>query len=275
MSGSADPTDALVGALRAVGCVFAEDEARLLIEAAPPGPERDRLVARRLAGIPLEHVLGWVEFAGLRIEVDDGVFVPRQRSVLLARLAGDALAAAAGRAVDGPSPASDGPAVVVDLCCGSGALGVAVVSSCETPVELHAADLDPAAVACARRNLAPLGGVAYVGDLDEPIPARLAGRVTVLVVNAPYVPSHAVGLMPREAREHEAVMALDGGDDGLDLLRRVLRVAPRWLSPGGTVIVELGEGQVDALLDEARAVGLDAQVVRDDDLGATALVATA
>jgi len=275
VSGSAEALDALVVALRAAGCVFAEDEARLLVEAAPPGPERDRLVARRVAGTPLEHVLGWVEFAGLRIEVDEGVFVPRQRSVLLVRLACDALTAAVGRGVEGPSPASGGPSVVVDLCCGSGALGVAVVSSCGIPVELHAADLDPAAIACARRNLAPIGGVAYVGDLDEPLPAHLAGRVTVLVVNAPYVPSHAVGLMPREAREHEAVMALDGGDDGLDLLRRIVRVAPHWLATGGTVIVELGESQVAALLDEARAVGLHAEVIRDEDLGATAVVCTA
>ena len=271
MSGSAEPPAALVARLRAAGCVFAEDEARLLTEAAPPGPERDRLVAMRVAGAPLEHLLGWADFAGLRIGLDDGVFVPRRRSVLLVRLAVQALAPAPGseetsRGVPRP--------VVVDLCCGSGAIGAAIAHSARGEVELHAADLDPRAVTCAARNLAPFGGHAYTGDLDAPLPRRLAGQVAVLVANAPYVPSHAVGLMPREARNYEAAMALDGGTDGLDLLRRVVALAPRWLTAGGTVVVEVGESQVAAMVDSVRSVGLTPRVVQDDELGATAVLGT-
>ena len=252
--------------------MFAEDEARLLAEAAPPGPERDRLVVMRVAGAPLEHLLGWADFAGLRIELDDGVFVPRQRSVLLVRLAVGALAAAhPGNEASGEAPRP----VVVDLCCGSGALGAAIAHSARGGVELHAADLDPRAVTCATRNLAPFGGHAYVGDLDDPLPRRLAGRVTVLVANAPYVPSHAVELMPREARDYEAAMALDGGTDGLDLLHRVVELAPRWLAAGGTVVVEVGESQVAAMVDSVTSVGLTPRVVHDDELGATAVLGTA
>lgn len=274
MSGSAEPPAALVATLRAAGCVFAEDEARLLVDAVPPGPERDRLVALRVTGTPLEHLLGWAEFAGLRIELDDGVFVPRQRSVLLVRVAVEALARVAVRGSDAATRDPPRP-VVVDLCCGSGALGAAIANTAPGTVELHAADLDPRAVACAARNLAPFGGHAYVGDLDGPLPRRLAGRVDVLVANAPYVPSHALGLMPREARDYEAPMALDGGADGLDLLRRVVELAPRWLTPGGTVVVEVGERQVAAMVDHVRSAGLTPRVVQDEELGATAVLGIA
>ncbi len=261
MSGSAEPPAALVATLRAAGCVFAEDEARLIAETAPPGPERDRLVALRVTGKPLEHVLGWADFAGLRIAVDEGVFVPRQRSVLLVRLAVEALARR-----------SEVRPVVIDLCCGTGALGAATAHRAARPVELHAADLDPLAIACARRNLEPFGGVAHVGDLDDALPRVLAGRVAVLVANAPYVPSDAVGLMPREARDHEAPLALDGGTDGLEILRRVVGLAPRWLAPGGTVIVEVAELQVPALEAAMREAGLRPQVRREQEIGAVALL---
>ncbi len=123
---------------------------------------------------------------------------------------------------------SDGgvPRVVVDLCCGTGALGLAVASRLASPglplagVELHAADLDPAAVACARRNVEPAGGHVYAGDLFAPLPGSLRGRAGVLICNAPYVPTTEIAFMPAEARDHEALMALDGGADGLAILRR-------------------------------------------------------
>ncbi len=261
MSGSAEPPAELVATLRAAGCVFAEDEARLLAEAAPPGPGRDRLVALRVAGTPLEHVLGWAEFAGLRIQVDDGVFVPRRRSALLVRLAVDAL-----------EHVPEGRPVVVDLCCGTGAIGAAIAHTSTSEVELHAADLDPRAVACARRNLRASGGTAHLGDLDEPLPRGLMGHVAVLVANAPYVPSQALGLMPREARDHEAAMALDGGHDGLDLLRRVAALAPRWLAPGGLVVVEVGTRQVEEMLGAMRGAGLRAEVAADEELDSTAVL---
>jgi len=258
-----EDVDRVVSRLRAAGCVYAEDEAALLVTEAPDEGSLEALVARRVAGEPLEHLLGWAEFAGLRIRVDPGVFVPRRRTELLVT---EALRLLAGRAGDGPPP------VVVDLCCGSGALGAAVAS--QVDVELYAADVDPVAVRCARRNVDPLGGVVVLGDLVEPLPPALRGTVKVLLANVPYVPTDGIATMPPEARDHEARVALDGGADGLDVLRRVAALAPSWLAPGGTVLMEVGERQVEAAVAALAAAGLGTRVLRDPDLGATALAAT-
>jgi release factor glutamine methyltransferase len=137
---------------------------------------------------------------------------------------------------------------------------------------VHATDVDPVAVRCARRNLP--GAAVYEGDLDAPLPQRLRGAVDVLVANAPYVPSDEIALMPPEAREHEPRVALDGGADGLDVARRVMAAAPRWLAPCGAVLVETSERQAPALAGAARAAGLDPDVVHDDESGGTAVVAT-
>ncbi|NUP74614.1 MAG: putative protein N(5)-glutamine methyltransferase [Sinomonas sp.] len=216
--------------LRAAGCVFAEDEARLLREAAPDGAGLEALVARRIVGEPLESVVGWAEFCGLRVAVAPGVFVPRRRSELVAREA-VALAAAVGVG-----------AVVVDLCCGSGAIGAAVAKAVPG-IELHAADIDPVAVGVAGRNIAPFGGRAYAGDLFGALPARLRNRVDVIAANAPYVPSAEVALMPTEARDYEPLAALDGGSDGLDIQRRAVAEAGEWLVPAGTLLNETSKHQ--------------------------------
>jgi release factor glutamine methyltransferase len=242
-----------VGRLRAAGCVFAEEEAELLT--AAPG-DLESMVARRVAGEPLEYVLGWVEFRGLRIHVEPGVFVPRQRTSLLVSVA----AAAAG-----VSP------VVVDLCCGSGALGAAVAA--EVPgVSLYASDLDPVAVRCARRNVP---GDVYQGDLFAALPSSLRGRVDLLLANVPYVPSGAIASMPPEARDHEALMALDGGADGLDVFRRVVAEAPAWLAPGGSLFVETSERQAPVAVAVLEAAGLTARVESDDEIGGTVVVGQA
>ncbi|MCX3063067.1 putative protein N(5)-glutamine methyltransferase, partial [Streptomyces sp. GXMU-J5] len=137
------------------------------------------------------------------------------------------------------------------------------------PALLHAADLDPAAVRCARRNLEPLGGQVHEGDLYEALPDGLAGRIDVLVANGPYVPTHDVPLLPPEARDHERRMALDGGADGLDILRQVAEAAPRWLAPGGHLFVETSERQAQAALRVLRGAGLGARAAHDEDLYAT------
>jgi release factor glutamine methyltransferase len=250
--------DDVVGRLRAAGCVFAEDEAHLLLAEAATPSELDGLVERRVAGEPLEHVLGWAEFGGLRIAVAGGVFVPRRRTELLVE-----------EAVRLTRPG----AVVVDLCCGSGALGVAVATAVQD-VELHAADVDPAAVACARGNVARVGGRAYAGDLFAALPVGLRGRVDLLLANVPYVPSDEIGLLPPEARLHEARVALDGGTDGLDVARRVIAETRRWLAPGASLLFETSEEQAAAALETVTAAGLRARVVTDDDRGATVVVGT-
>jgi release factor glutamine methyltransferase len=244
----------LVATLRAAGCVFAEDEAELLRAAARTPAELEALVGRRVSGEPLEQVLGWAEFCGLRIGIAPGVFVPRRRT--------EALAAAA---IERTRPG----AVVVDLCCGSGAVGAAV-DAAVPGIELHAADVDPAAVSCARNNL-PRGHV-YAGDLFGALPADLRGRVDVLACNAPYVPTAAIPLMPPEARDHEPAVALDGGDDGLVVLRQVIAGAPSWLATGGSVLFETGTAQIPAATAAVRAAGLEPLVLEDDELGSTVVV---
>lgn len=248
---------ATVRALRSAGCVFAEEEAGLLHgDATSPGHLAE-LTARRVNGAPLEHVLGWAAFSGMRVLVSPGVFVPRRRTELMADLARRALGAR-----------GDGRSVVVDLCCGSGAVGLAIAAG-HAEVELHAVDIDPAAVRCARRNIPVALGQVHEGDLDEPLPARLRGRVDVLTANAPYVPTAALRLMPPEARRHEPRTALDGGPEGLDLLRRVILLAPRWLTRGGRVLMEAGDTQVAALVEALAAAGLVPEVVRDEERDAT------
>ena len=252
----------LVGRLRAAGCVFAEDEAAVLRAAAGSPADLERMVRRRVSGEPLEVVVGFADFCGVRVQVDAGVFVPRARTALMVSVAVEHLRRGAGR-----------PRVVVDLCCGTGAVGLAVLSEVGD-VELVASDVDPAAVACARRNVEPVGGTVVEGDLDEALPLDLRGRVDVMTCNAPYVPTGAIATMPPEARDHEHRVALDGGADGLAVVRRVVATAPRWLAPGGLVVVEVGAGQVDAACDAVVTAGLRPAVVTDDELGAIAVSGT-
>ncbi|MBT2498870.1 putative protein N(5)-glutamine methyltransferase [Agromyces sp. ISL-38] len=250
---------AVVRRLRAAGCVFAEDEARLLLEAsegagaADAAAELERLVRRRVAGEPLEQLVGWAEFAGLRIHVEPGVFVPRRRT--------EFLAAEAGRLASEVAARSGGLPVVVDLCCGTGAIGAAIADAA-SPIELVAADLDPAAVRAARRNLEPRGGLVVEGDLFDPLPERLRGRVDVLAVNAPYVPSD----------DHEARLALDGGGDGLDVHRRVAASAGLWLAPGGHLLIETSEEQAPVTAAIVRAGGLEERIVRSEETDSTVVI---
>jgi release factor glutamine methyltransferase len=276
------PESVIVTRLRAAGCVFAEDEARLLRSAAATLADLSAMVDRRAAGEPLEHVVGWAEFCGLRIAVSPGVFVPRRRTeflvgeaVTLARQA-DTGHADTGHRDTGHTDTGDAArprTVVVDLCCGSGALGVALATALGE-VELYAADLDPVAVRCARRNIAAVGGQVYQGDLYGPLPATLRGRVGILIANVPYVPSADVALLPPEARIYEPRLALDGGADGLDILRRVAAEAPSWLAPGGHLLTEASERQVPAIIAATAGAGLIPRVARSGELNATVVIAT-
>lgn len=247
----------LVERLRAAGCVFAEEEAALL-EGSAAGPDLEELVRRRVAGEPLEHVLGWVAFDGGRVAVGPGVFIPRQRTSYLVEVAHSALVQHAG----------DRAGTVLDLCCGSGALGLALARR-RPGLRLHASDADGAAVACAERNLLEVGGVVHLGDLDAALPDSLRGRVDVVLANVPYVPTGAVALMPPESREHEPRATVDGGADGLDVLRRVAALAPRWLRPGGSVLCEVSAAQIDDALAAFAAVGLRARAHHDEEREAT------
>ena len=152
-------------------------------------------------------------------------------------------------------------------------MGVALAASLGR-AELHAADIDPAAVRCARRNVAAAGGRVYQGDLYGPLPARLRGRVNILAANVPYVPSGDVGLLPSEARAHEPRVALDGGADGLDVLRRVAAGAPLWLAPGGHLLVETSERQAPRAAEAVGRDGLIPRVAHSSRLNATVVIGT-
>jgi release factor glutamine methyltransferase len=267
-------TDPVVTALRAAGCVFAEDEARLLRAATTNPHELATLVARRTAGHPLEHVLGWAEFAGLRVAIDAGVFIPRHRTESLVITAAEL--AGRGSVEGGPERL-----VVVDLCCGSGALGLALVDrlgsarvTTDLIVELTAADVEPAAVACARRNLDRVGGHAYQGDLFDALPTDLRGTVDLLLANVPYVPTDEVDLLPPEARLYEPLASLDGGADGLEVLRRVAIDASSWLAPGGHLLSEVGESQAPTAMEILTAAGLTARTTYSDEYETTVLTGT-
>jgi len=254
------PAADIVARLRAAGCVFAEDEAELLAAAARTPEELTALVDRRVAGFPLEQVVGWAEFGGLRIAVAPGVFVPRRRTEFLVKQAA---------AVAEPG------AVVLDLCCGAGAIAAVLAAALDGMVpgaEVHAADIDPAAVACARRNVP---GAVYQSDLFDALPARLRGRVTILTANVPYVPTAEIAFLPPEARTYEPRAALDGGPDGLAVARRVAAGAPRWLAPGGHLFIETSEQQAARAVTDFTAAGLSAQVVSSAELNATVVIGTA
>jgi release factor glutamine methyltransferase len=253
---SANPD--VVARLRAAGCVFAEEEADLLTAAAHSQAELDAMVGQRVSGLPVEQVIGWADFCGLRIQVGPGVFVPRRRSEFLVRTA----AALAPR---------DHP-VIADLCCGTGALGLATAARLGR-AELHSADIDPAAVRCARRNVEPAGGHVYQGDLFGPLPDGLRGKIGVLICNAPYVPTEEVAFLPPEARDHESRIALDGGADGLDVLREVAAQAPRWLAADGHLLVETSDKQAPAMAQAMSAAGLAPRVHSCEDSGATVVTA--
>ncbi len=247
----------LVARLRAAGCAFAEEEAQILLAAAADAVTLERLVQRRVAGEPLEYVVGAVEFGGLRVSLMPGVFVPRQRSVLLVEIAAELAASAS---------------TIVDLCCGSGALG-AVLATRLPGASIIAADIDQIATECAGVNLAGRGQV-YLGDLFEALPQAMRGRIDLVVCNAPYVPTSAIAMMPPEARVHEPQATLDGGADGLDLLRRVAREAVPWMARSSHLVMEVGESQADTARQIFAAAGFAASIRRDDDRGAVAVVGT-
>ncbi|WP_327092729.1 putative protein N(5)-glutamine methyltransferase [Nonomuraea sp. NBC_01738] len=252
--------DDITTRLRAAGCVFAEDEAALITANATNPRHLAAMVDQRVHGHPLEHVLGWAEFCGLRLTVEPGVFVPRQRTQFLARHA-------THLAQRHPHPTA------VDLCCGAGAVA-AVLATHHPGAHLHAADIDPRAVHCARTNLDPYDIPVHQGDLYDPLPPTLRGHIDILVANVPYVPTADLAYLPAEARLHEPRIALDGGPDGLDILRRVTAQATHWLAPGGHLLFETSSRQAPHARQAVTDHGLTPHLAHDDDLHATILIAT-
>ncbi len=182
-------------ALAGAGCVAADEEAVELVASAPDADSLEALVARRVAGEPLAWLTGTSRFCGTDVAVDPGVYVPRWQSETLAERAASLL----------PDRGT-----AVDLATGSGAIAL-VLSRRRPGARVVGTDVDPRAVACARRN----GVTVLEGPLDDPLPDDLAGRVDVLCGVLPYVPTGALHLLPRDVLAYEPRRALDGGPDGL------------------------------------------------------------
>jgi release factor glutamine methyltransferase len=198
------------------------------------------LVARRVGGIPLAHLTGRQHFLDLELISGPEALVPRRETELLA---GGAIALA--RAMAGEARAA--PLLVVDVCCGSGNIALAIASAIPE-ARVHGADLGEEAVDLARRNAAMLGLADRVhfeaGDLLTPFDKdEFVGRVDLLTCNPPYISSAKVGQMADEIASHEPRMAFDGGPLGVTILMRLLQDAPRWLRPGGWLAFEVGAGQ--------------------------------
>jgi release factor glutamine methyltransferase len=247
--------DDAIRALRDGGCVAPRAEAFALLAASSDGKGSiDDLLARRLSGEPLAWIVGWVRFCGIRIRVAPGVFVPRPHTEALARRAASLLPAGG---------------TAVDLCTGSGAVAV-VVGSANQEATVVGTDMDPIAVDCARRN----GVRALLGDLDEPLPDSMRGRIDVLTAVVPYVPTEELHLLPRDVRDHEPRLALDGGPRGTTVLARAAAAAPTWLRPGGHVLLELGGDQADEITPTLADAGLSKiRVHRDREWRARAIEA--
>jgi release factor glutamine methyltransferase len=237
----------ILHALAEGGCVAPAAEADAMLRASSEGDRPiEELIARRLRGEPLAWITGSVRFCGVRVLVDPGVFVPRPHTQALTRRAVSLLP-------------TDG--IAVDLCTGSGAVA-AVLGSAHPRATVAATDIDPVAVACARRN----GVHALVGSLDEPLSPSLRGRVDVVTAVVPYVPTEELHLLPSDVLANEPRRALDGGRRGTTVLVRAAEAAARWLRPGGSVLLELGGDQAGVTAMTLADVGLsEIRVHRDGD----------
>jgi release factor glutamine methyltransferase len=240
--------DLLASRLADAGCVAPFEEAGELAEAAAEDDELlQRLVARRVAGEPLAWVTGSVVFAGHRVRIHPGVYVPRWQSEALVRRAVELLP-------------DDG--LAADLCTGSGAIGVALARA-RPRARVVASELDPAACRCAADN----GVAVFAGYLAEPLPGELRGHFDVVIAVVPYVPTDELIYLPRDVREHEPLLALDGGPHGMRLLEQAVWASSELLHPGGALLLELGGDQADALGPVLSAAGYGAVRHHEDAEG--------
>ena len=252
-----DLLDGVAARLRAAGCVFAEEEAAILIEAAGRDDAAlESMVAQRVDGAPLEPLVGWVQFGALRLEVGPGVFVPRQRSLHLAR-------AAVRVAREQPRP------LVLEPFCGVAPIAASIAGAVPD-AEVHAADIELVALRYARRNLPPGAGV-HESDRLAGLPASLHGRLTLVASVPPYVPTTAAQFVPREAVEHEPGAALFAGEDGLDHVRALVDGLVGWLAPGGVALIEVNRQQYRSAAGHARTAGWKTSPRRGTD-GQTVLL---
>lgn len=243
--------------LRAAGVAAPRREAELLLchrlgasrselylEAVRPVNPDDRAwlgraIEERSRGVPLQYITGDVEFMGLVLALDRGVFIPRPETEILVE------AVLARLRESGPTP------LILDV--GTGCGGIAVALAVLLPhARLLASDTSRAALVCARENARRHGVEERVtfgeGDLFAPFDTpAYRGRLDAIVSNPPYILSNEIEKLPREIRDHEPRESLDGGPDGLAVLRRLIEEGRHLLADGGLLAVEVGEGQAEAV----------------------------
>lgn len=240
----------------ALGC----DRVRLYVDFLRPLTEEERgtyrvLVERRARGEPSAYILGTREFYGRPFRVDPRAFIPRPETELLV-----------DRVLEAVPPDAEGE--VLDLCSGSGCVGVTL--ACERPgLRVTAVELHPDAAALARENAGALGVEdrydQRVGDLFAPLAGR--GPFLAVATNPPYVADGEIPGLQVEVRDHEPRAALAGGADGGDVARRILDEAQAWLVPGGLLAMEHGGEQGEVLRAHAEAAGWAAVEVHRDVAG--------
>ena len=193
-----------------------------------------RIADERLTGRPLWYVFGDTDFCGYTIKVDERVLIPRPETEEMAMMV-------VGAAEDGNS--------ILDLCTGSGAIAISVYKELEKAgkkVKMMATDISEGALALAKENAdANHADVLFVqSDLFD----RIRGKFDIIVSNPPYIPSAEIGKLQKEVQEYEPHLALDGGKDGLDYYRRIAEEAPKYLTRGGMLILEVGEGEAEEVV---------------------------
>lgn len=241
--------------LTAAGCVAPVEEVEELAAAALGEPGTlGRFLERRVAGEPLAWITGTSGFCGCSVAVCPGVYVPRWQSEPMAERAAELLP-------------PDGRAI--DLGTGSGAIARVLLER-RPRASVLGTECDPVAARCARSNGIPLAE----GDLFENVPRSWKATVDVIVAVLPYVPTRSLAFLPRDVRDFEPMSALDGGGDGLTVIRRALVEAPRWLRPGGHVLFEIGGDQPGPMAAILEMEGFDdVSVMVDDDGDPRAVVA--
>ena len=236
---------------------------RAVVEAA--GGRFRALVARRADHEPLQHLLGYEDFRGLRLRVTPDVLIPRPETEGLVEWALELLNASS----------SNGSPLLADIGTGSGAIACALAAACPD-ARVVATDISPAALAVAEGNVRALGLGGRVrviaGDLLEPLAAEPAA-LNMIVANAPYLPSGILPSLPREVFAFEPRQALDGGPDGMEVIRRLLTAAPAALRPGGRLVLEIGEEQAAPLAAVMTAAGFVDVAARDDLRGVSRYLA--
>ena len=210
------------------------------------------LVRRRAEGEPTQHLVGGREFHGRWFKVDARAFIPRPETELLVDACLEALPV-------------DAQADALDLCAGSGCVGLTLLA--ERPgLRLTAVELSAEAAQVARENAAALGLAGRYELLEGDLFAPLGGRAgfRLIAANPPYVPTGEIARLAVEVRDHDPRLALDGGADGLAVIRPLVAEAARRLASGGTLALEIGEGQGPTVRALLEAAGLsDVRVVRD------------